>query len=239
MPTFRLSPNADTYWVAAGERLEIPDSVIGAPALANENDLTTGIQVNATDIVFGIAGVAHLSVGSTISVAGIADYETLVVADDDVPNKKYVDDAIVAAAPHTHTEADITDLQAYSLTTHDHDVDYADIVHNHDAAYAALLHNHDADYAALAHTHVEADITDLQAYALDADVVKLTGDQTVAGTKTLSAPLVLASYAIASLPTGTVGAMVYVTDDVGGPVPAFYDGAAWRRVTDRAVCSTV
>ena len=30
---------------------------------------------------------------------------------------------------------------------------------------------------------------------------------------------------------------IYVTDDSGGPVPAFNDGAVWRRATDRAIIS--
>jgi hypothetical protein len=31
--------------------------------------------------------------------------------------------------------------------------------------------------------------------------------------------------------------MIYVIDESGGAVPAFSDGTAWRRVTDRAVVS--
>ena len=228
MPTFRLSPNNDSYWVAAGEHLEIPDSAIGTPALRNENDQTTGIQVNAVDIVFGIGGVEVFSVNAAV-LAVPTGYEVGVTADEHIPNKKFCDD----------NYADIGALANYSLSSHNHDAAYAPIAHNHDAAYATLVHNHDAAYAALAHTHVEADITDLKAYALDADVVKTTGAQTVAGTKTFSDPPVLPQYDIANLPTGSVGMMVYVNDDVGGPVPAFFDGAAWRRMTDRAVCSTV
>lgn len=33
------------------------------------------------------------------------------------------------------------------------------------------------------------------------------------------------------------GNMVYVTNETGGAVPAFYDGTTWRRVTDRVVIS--
>ena len=35
-------------------------------------------------------------------------------------------------------------------------------------------------------------------------------------------------------PATSVGQVVIVTDDVGGEVPAWCDGAAWRRMTDRA-----
>jgi hypothetical protein len=50
--------------------------------------------------------------------------------------------------------------------------------------------------------------------------------------------LELMSYTVAGLPSATVaGSMIYVTDETGGAVPAFSDGADWRRVTDRAVVS--
>ena len=53
-----------------------------------------------------------------------------------------------------------------------------------------------------------------------------------------AAPVLLPSYLKAALPSAaTAGQMIYVTDDVGGAVPAFADGAAWRRVTDRAIVS--
>jgi hypothetical protein len=47
----------------------------------------------------------------------------------------------------------------------------------------------------------------------------------------------LRPYAVASLPAATdhPNGLVLVTDDQDGPVPAFSDGSAWRRVTDRAV----
>ena len=53
-------------------------------------------------------------------------------------------------------------------------------------------------------------------------------------------PFELANYTVADLPTAGIGAgaMAYVTNDAGGAVPCFYDGSAWRRVTDRTVCST-
>ncbi len=86
-----------------------------------------------------------------------------------------------ASTTHTHVEADITDLQNYSLSTHNHDLDYADIAHNHDdryytetevntllSGYSQTTHNHDLNYANITHTHVESDITDLGTYLTDA-----------------------------------------------------------------------
>lgn len=51
-------------------------------------------------------------------------------------------------------------------------------------------------------------------------------------------PQQLPSFPKASLPSASPAArMIYVTDDVGGAVPAFSDGSNWRRVTDRNVIS--
>ena len=51
--------------------------------------------------------------------------------------------------------------------------------------------------------------------------------------------VVLISYTVATVPaaSGLTGAMVYITDEVGGATPAFSDGTNWRRVTDRAIIS--
>lgn len=48
------------------------------------------------------------------------------------------------------------------------------------------------------------------------------------------------SFTVATLPSASgrgPGAMVYVSDEVGGAVLAFSDGVNWRRVTDRGVVS--
>lgn len=50
----------------------------------------------------------------------------------------------------------------------------------------------------------------------------------------------LKSTTVAGLPAASAagaGATLYVTDEAGGPTPAFSDGSAWRRMTDRAVVS--
>jgi hypothetical protein len=49
---------------------------------------------------------------------------------------------------------------------------------------------------------------------------------------------VLPSFTTTTLPSASVaGAMIYVTNETGGAVPAFSDGTNWRRVTDRAIVS--
>jgi hypothetical protein len=48
------------------------------------------------------------------------------------------------------------------------------------------------------------------------------------------------SYTVATAPSASAageGAMIYVSDESGGAVPAFSDGSSWRRVTDRAIIS--
>jgi hypothetical protein len=52
-------------------------------------------------------------------------------------------------------------------------------------------------------------------------------------------PVLLPQYAKAALPTASTntGAMIFVSDDVGGSTPAFSDGTNWRRVADRAIVS--
>lgn len=56
----------------------------------------------------------------------------------------------------------------------------------------------------------------------------------------VAGPVRLGNFAVAALPdpvASGAGAMVFVTNELGGAVPAFSDGTAWRRVTDRAVVS--
>lgn len=53
-------------------------------------------------------------------------------------------------------------------------------------------------------------------------------------------PLRIGTFAKASLPDAVAtgaGTILMVSDETGGPVPAFSDGTNWRRVTDRAIVS--
>lgn len=47
----------------------------------------------------------------------------------------------------------------------------------------------------------------------------------------------LQSFVKTELPAGTTGDLIYVSNESGGAVPAFFDGTNWRRVTDRAIVS--
>lgn len=57
---------------------------------------------------------------------------------------------------------------------------------------------------------------------------------------TISGSLKLPSYTVGTVPaaaTHGAGAMIYVSNETGGAVPAFSDATNWRRVTDRAIVS--
>ena len=54
----------------------------------------------------------------------------------------------------------------------------------------------------------------------------------------LNTMVILQSYTVGSLPDATTaGQLIYVSNEVGGAVPAFSSGGQWLRVTDRAVVS--
>jgi len=54
-----------------------------------------------------------------------------------------------------------------------------------------------------------------------------------------NAPVPLPAFVKADLPAAASfpRCLIFVPDEAGGAVPAFSDGAAWRRVTDRNVVS--
>lgn len=58
----------------------------------------------------------------------------------------------------------------------------------------------------------------------------------VDGSERMRGPLPLAHYTVNTLPAASdhTGALVFVTDETDGPVAAFSDGTAWKRVTDGA-----
>lgn len=58
------------------------------------------------------------------------------------------------------------------------------------------------------------------------------------GVSGFGGPVGLLSHLKSALPPASVaGALIFVSDEVGGAVVAFADGTDWRRVTDRAVVS--
>lgn len=59
------------------------------------------------------------------------------------------------------------------------------------------------------------------------------------GTKAMSAPLLVMTYTVATLPTASLYAnsLITVSNEAGGYTVAFSDGTNWRRVQDRAIVS--
>ncbi len=53
-------------------------------------------------------------------------------------------------------------------------------------------------------------------------------------------PIELANFTVATVPSASIraGNLIFVTNEVGGAVPAFSDGTNWRRVTDRTIITT-
>jgi len=54
---------------------------------------------------------------------------------------------------------------------------------------------------------------------------------------TFSAQIIAASYTVATLPTGSTGGMIHVSDETGGAQNAYYDGTNWKRMSDGATVS--
>ena len=61
----------------------------------------------------------------------------------------------------------------------------------------------------------------------------------IAAAAMMHMPPTLPSYTVGGVPpaAGNTGAMIYVSNEAGGAVPAFSDGTNWRRVTDRVIIS--
>jgi hypothetical protein len=76
-----------------------PDGVITAPSYSFDNDPNTGIYSFGVDqLGFTTNSLARLIIDDDGTLKAMtASYETLVLLDNDIPNKKYVDDSAIAA----------------------------------------------------------------------------------------------------------------------------------------------
>jgi len=73
-------------------------------------------------------------------------------------------------------------------------------------------------------------------------VIDSVDDSFDLGSVVISGPVfpslfILPSSTVADLPDGNTGQMLLVTDEINGPVPAFYDGNNWKRVSDNQTVS--
>jgi hypothetical protein len=70
----------------------------------------------------------------------------------------------------------------------------------------------------------------------NAEVVELTALVAAHTGQGIPSPNSLTNLTVATLPTtGTPGDTFYVTDGVGGPGPAYFDGTDWRWYNDKAI----
>jgi len=71
---------------------------LALPSLSFTSNTSVGIRLNGTNNIGFVSGGAEKMVISNTGIVSVvqAAYETLVVSDNDIPNKKYVDDGIVA-----------------------------------------------------------------------------------------------------------------------------------------------
>jgi hypothetical protein len=69
---------------------------------------------------------------------------------------------------------------------------------------------------------------------LDAALVDLASGLSNPAPATITLP----AFTVATVPSAaTAGRLIYVSNEVGGPVVCFSDGTNWLRVTDRAIAS--
>ncbi len=139
-----------------------------------------------------IDGTPPLDDLSDISLTSPATGELLKFDGADWINNT-LSEAGVAAASHTHVEADITDLQSYLLDiTGESLEDLSDVTLGVAVDGELLRYNGsvwinntlaEAGVSAVGHTHVEADITDLQSYItnLEGEDLSTLADVTITG----------------------------------------------------------
>lgn len=95
---------ADLVMNSAGSQVQLADGTATDPALTFLSDTDNGMYyVGTNSFAFSTNATQRLLIeaNGTLSVAGTANYETLVLSDDDIPNKKYVDDEITTATTGT------------------------------------------------------------------------------------------------------------------------------------------
>ncbi|MEE8575788.1 MAG: hypothetical protein V3T31_00905 [candidate division Zixibacteria bacterium] len=175
----------------------LSDVVFTTPATGELLKFDGTDWINNTLAEAGIAATSHTHVEADITdlqayllnitgenLESLADVTLTAIATGELlkwDGVKWINNTLaqagIAAASHTHVEADITDLQAYLLDiTGENLGSMADVTLTAIATGELLKWNGsawinntlaEAGIAAASHTHVEADITDLQAYLLN------------------------------------------------------------------------
>jgi len=103
---------------STGPRLSLSGGTATVPTIIpKSNDTNTGIGSGNSDTLSLIAGgIEGIRVNNLTahSVAGMTNYETLVIDDDDIPNKKWVDDRFTAFLPYQLYQPDGTNPFVYT-----------------------------------------------------------------------------------------------------------------------------
>ena len=108
-PEIAIIANGD---VEINSQIRASNGTFSIPTYSFGLDSDTGMYRSAlNELSFVNGGTLSLSIESngTLHVNPTLNYETLVTDDDDIPNKKYVDDAISAIPPSTSSFTDLTD----------------------------------------------------------------------------------------------------------------------------------
>ena len=97
--------------------------------------------------------------------------------------------------------------------------------------------NEDADFG-----NVSESVAEINILGNIADSVEKTyslGDVSITSVFVNPSSFVLPSSSVSNLPDGIAGQMIFVTDEINGAAPAFYDGNEWKRLSDNQPVSTV
>ena len=222
---------------------DTPVSKIGFANRVMKIDNTQTVVEYSADLLIQTSGAV------TVGLA----YETLVTTDDVLTNKKFVDDSIAAigtgpyvsrvtgGAMDTGVDFEMgSSSQILAYFGSASEPGYSFLGDTNTGIYGSLTDDLLITTGGTTRISVSDTRTDIL-NTLDLNGNDLEqGGNIDANTYTASgggAQFVLPTYTVVTLPTGVAGGMIYVSDETSGAVPAFYDGANWLRVTDRAIVS--
>ena len=154
--TLATNLNLTTHTSNTNNPHAVTKTQVGLSNVDNTSDLdkpiSTAVQSALDNLEDRIDAIDEIGSSITLASLGGASATDLSnhISDTNNPHSVTYSQTGAAAASHTHTEADITDLGSYANSSHTHMVS--------DITDASSL-------ASSSHTHVEADITDLGNYA--------------------------------------------------------------------------